>query len=291
MGKRKFGDRRDGRRIRDIDGLHSIMMHLMPKRTESEVYLEQTVDVTELLEYLETVNARHPEYKTTVFHCVVTAIGRVGRMRPYLNRFICGRKLYERDELTLSFVAKRKFQDHAEESLMVLKVQDDTCLNSVTRKIVGDVTELRQHTGSNDFDKLIDTIGHLPSPILHVFIGLLQWLSATGHLPDFLTDGDTNHTSVLLSNLGSIRCESCYHHLNNYGTNSIMITVGVIHKEPREMPDGSIAMRDVMNLGFTADERIADGFYFAKSLKLLDYLLTNPELLEKEMKEELDYAL
>ena len=63
-----------------------------------------------------------------------------------------------------------------------------------------------------------------------IFISLLQWLSAIGRLPDVLTDGDTNHTTVLLSNLGSIKCDCCYHHLNNYGTNSIMITVGVIHK-------------------------------------------------------------
>ena len=125
-------------------------------------------------------------------------------------------------------------------------------------------------------------------PLLMLLIRIIRWLDFWGMEPDFITEGDPNYTTVLCSNLGSIKCGSVYHHLNNYGTNSIMITVGVIHKEPREMPDGSIAMRDVMNLGFTADERIADGFYFAKSLKLLDYLLSNPALLEKEMKEELD---
>lgn len=291
MEKRKFGDRKDGRRIRDVDGLHSIMMHLMPKRTESEVYLEHTVDVTNLLAYLAQKNDSNPNMKTTVFHCVVAGIGRVARMRPYLNRFICGRKLYERNEITMSFVAKRKFQDHAEESLMVVKVTDDTDLTSITKKIVGDVGELRKDTGSNDFDKTINAVGRLPSPILHVLIGFLQWLSAVGHLPTALTYGDTNHTSVLLSNLGSIKCGSCYHHLNNYGTNSIMITVGVIHKEPRVMEDGTIAVRDIMNLGFTADERIADGFYFARSLKLLEHILTHPELLDIPMKEEIEYEL
>lgn len=289
MAKRNFGDRKDGRRIRDIDGLHSIMMHLMPKRTESEVYMEFPLDITELLAFIDQRNLEHPEYKTTVFHCIVAALARVISMRPYLNRFICGRKLYERNEITLSFVAKRKFQDHAEESLMVLTARDDTCLSTVTRKIVGDVQELRQSKGSNDFDKIIDTIGHLPSPILHMIISLLQWLSAIGRLPDMLTEGDTNHTTVLLSNLGSIKCGSCYHHLNNYGTNSIMITVGVMHKEPRVMEDGSIQVRDMINLGFTADERIADGFYFARSLKLAAYLISHPELLDIPLKEDILY--
>ena len=289
MANRKFGDRKDGRRIRDIDGLHSIMMHIMPKRTESEVYMEFPLDITELLAFIDQRNLEHPEYKTTVFHCILAALARVITMRPYLNRFICGRKLYERNEITLSFVAKRKFQDHAEESLMVLTARDDTCLSTITRKVVGDVKELRQEKGSNDFDQVIDTIGHLHSPILHIFISLLQWLSAIGRLPDVLTDGDTNHTTVLLSNLGSIKCDCCYHHLNNYGTNSIMITVGVIHKEPRVMEDGSIQVRDMINLGFTADERIADGFYFARSLKLAAHLISHPELLDIPLKEEISY--
>jgi hypothetical protein len=289
MSKRKFGDRKDARRVRDLDGLHCIMMHIMPKRTEAEVYLEFPMDVTDLLPYIEEKNRLHPEYKTTIFHCLITAVARVVTMRPYLNRFICGRKLYERNDISLSFVAKRKFADHSEESLMTLIAKDDMDLDYVTRKIVGDVKELRESRGSNDFDGIIDTIGGLPNPILHLFIGILQRLSASGHLPQMLTDGDTNHTTVLLSNLGSIKCPSCYHHLNNYGTNSIMITVGVLRKELKIMPDGSTQPRDILTLGFTADERIADGFYFAKSLRLAEYILQHPQLLEIPLKEEIAY--
>lgn len=291
MEKRKRGDRRDGRRIRSLDGLHCIMLHLMPKRTEAEVYLEHSIDVTELMDFVARKNSGDADYKTTVFHCVVAGIGRVVQARPYLNRFICGRKLYARNDITLSFVAKRKFQDHAEESLMTITAHDDTSLTTISRKITGDVNQLRHEKGSNDFDAIIDRVGHLPGPILHLFIGLLQRLSAIGRLPEGLTQGDTNHTTVLLSNLGSIQCDCCYHHLNNYGTNSIMVTVGVIRDVPQLMEDGSVSVRKIMKLGFTADERIADGFYFAKSLKLLEYLLTHPQLLEVPLGEEIAYDL
>ncbi len=236
-------------------------------------------------------NSGNADYKTTVFHCVVAGIGRVVQARPYLNRFVCGRKLYARNEITLSFVAKRKFQDHAEESLMTITAHNDTNLTAISRKITGDVEQLRHEKGSNDFDAIIDRVGHLPGPILHLFIGLLQRLSAIGCLPAALTQGDTNHTTVLLSNLGSIQCDCCYHHLNNYGTNSIMVTVGVIRDVPQLMEDGSVSVRKIMKLGFTADERIADGFYFAKSLKLLEYLLTHPQLLEVSLGEEIAYDL
>lgn len=289
MAKRKFGDRRDGRRIRNLDGLHVIMMHLMPKRTEAEVYMEYALDVTNLLQFIDAENARHPEFKTTLFHCIVAAIGRVVTMRPSLNRFICGRHLYDRNDITLSFVAKRKFADHAEESLMTLTAREDFNLDYVTRKVVGDVQEMRKSPNGAGLDDTINLIARMPTPILRIFFGVLQFLSAHGKVPKMFTEGDTNHTSVLFSNLGSIQCDACYHHLNNYGTNSIIITVGVIHKEPRVMPDGSVAIRDMVNLGLTADERIADGFYFAKSLKLAEYILTHPELLCIPLKEAIEY--
>ncbi len=64
---------------------------------------------------------------------------------------------------------------------------------------------------------------------------------------------------------GSIKCNAAYHHLNNYGTNSLVVTIGKIHKEQVTDENGNVRIRDVVALGATADERIADGFYFASS--------------------------
>ena len=100
-----------------------------------------------------------------------------------------------------------------------------------------------------------------------------------------LTEGDTNYSTVLVSNLGSIKCPAVYHHLNNYGTNSIMVTLGTLHKEEMLMPDGTRQVRDVVDIGATLDERIADGFYFARSLKLIKYVFEHPELLDRPLSE------
>ena len=35
----------------------------------------------------------------------------------------------------------------------------------------------------------------------------------------------------------------------------------------------------MMNLGITLDERIADGFYFCRALKAIEYLFSHPELM------------
>ena len=100
-----------------------------------------------------------------------------------------------------------------------------------------------------------------------LFLSLLaMWgfrtLDFFGKMPKALTDEDINYSTVALSNLGSIRCPAVYHHLNNYGNNSIMVTIGTIHKEEVFQPDGSRAVRDIVDVGVTLDERIADGFYF-----------------------------
>ena len=114
-------DRRDGRYVK-APGLQTIMGYLMPKRTDCEVYLSDKIDATELLKFLERKNEGQA-YKTTIFHCALIAFARIVKERPLMNRFIQGYRMYERDEITLSFVAKRRFADGADESLMVLKAK------------------------------------------------------------------------------------------------------------------------------------------------------------------------
>ena len=283
--KRRWGDRRDGRRVK-APGLQTVMGYLLPKRTDCEVYLNDKIDATELMAYLEKRNAEHPEYKTTLFHAAVTGMARMIKERPKMNRFIQGYVMYERYEITISFVAKRRFADGAEESLMILKPKDEDTLDSISRKIVGDVREMRKSEhATGGVDEILDKFAAMPRFVLIPVIAFIRWLDFWGLNLDFLTEGDPNYTTVLASNLGSIRCPAVYHHLNNYGTNSVMITIGTLHKEEVLMPDGTKAVRDIVDIGATLDERIADGFYFARSLKLIKHIFAHPELLEKPLGE------
>ena len=267
-------------------GLQTVMGYLMPKRTDCEVYLNDKIDATELIKYIDKKNAEHPDYKTTVFHCAITAMARMVKERPLLNRYFQGYVLYERDEISLSFVVKRRFADNAEESLMVLVPKDEDTLDTISKKIVGEVHETRKSEHSTGgIDELLDKFAALPRIVLIVAIRIIRWLDFWGINPKVLTEGDPNYTTILTSNLGSIKCPAVYHHLNNYGTNSIMITIGTLHKEEMIMEDGHKEVRDVIDIGATLDERIADGFYFAKSLRLMKHIFANPEVLEKPIGE------
>ena len=288
--RRRWGDRRDGRRVKDVPGLQTIMAHLMPNRTDNEVYLHDTIDVTELVKYLEKKN-ENLDYKVTLFHCTITALARMVKERPLMNRFIQGHRMYERNEISLSFVCKRRFADHAEEALMVLVPGDTDTINEISRKIAGDVMETRKSEHSTGgVDALLDSFAKIPPLLLMPVIRVIRWLDFWGINPSFLTEGDPNYTTILCSNLGSIQCPAVYHHLNNYGTNSIMVTIGALHKEELLMPDGHKEIRDAVDIGATLDERIADGFYFARSLRLIKHIFANPELLEQPLGENSCFA-
>ena len=271
--------RRDGKRVRWPDGYHSILPYIMPKRTEAEVSMTEQFDVTDLVKYMAERNEKEGT-NLKIFHAICTAIARTIYHRPKLNYFISGRTYYERPDITLSFVVKQKFEDEAEETLMFLKVDPDMNFDSISKLIIGDVSKVRKEK-TNDLDKLMDFFGSLPRPFLEAFFGTLRVLEYHGIMPKSLTAGDPNYSSVLLSNLGSIRSDSCYHHLSNYGTCSVMITIGVLHKEQKLMEDGTWQPRDVINCTFTIDERLADGFYYAKSLRIAKYMLEHPEVMNE----------
>ena len=285
MGKKR-GDRKDGRWIRDIDGFHFIMPYLMPNRCDSEVYIEELIDVTEMVKYIEAHNSVNKEFRLTPFHVITAAVGKIIYHRPYLNRFVAGRRLYQRNKITLAFVVKRRFNDEAEESLLVTEIKEDTTLEQISRRIAGDAQNIRKE-GGNDINDLLDKLSKLPRWLMRLAMCVFRFLDFHGWMPESICRGDSNYASVLLSNLGSIKCNAVYHHLNNYGTNSIVITIGRIHKELMADDDGNTSVRDVVAIGATADERIADGFYFARSIRMLEEILRDPQQLENKMKSEI----
>ena len=290
MGKKRRGDRRDGKRVQ-APGLQTVMTALFPKRTDSEVYLNDKIDATELLKYLEKKNEGRTEGKMTIFHCAITGLARMVRERPLMNRFIQGYRIYERNEISLSFVAKRRFADSSEETLMFLVPEETDTVNEISRKIIGDVAEARKSEhATGGIDELLDKFAAMPRLVMAGAIRVIRIMDFWGVNPKFLTDGDPNYSTILVSNLGSIKCPAVYHHLNNYGTNSIMVTIGTLHKEEVLMPDGHKEVRDVVDIGATLDERIADGFYFARSLKLIRYIFENPEILDLPLNQPSGFA-
>ena len=264
-------DRIDGKVIKvEGDPFHSIVPYVMSKRAESEVSATEYFDVTKLRSYIDKYNKKNGT-NLKLFHAFCMAAGKTIYHRPKLNIFIAGRRYYQRKDISLSFVAKQKFQDESVETLMFLKIKPEDTILSISKQILGDVDKARE-SGSNDLDKTMNFVGNLPRCILEVVFWVIRKLEYFGIMPESLMKGDPNYSSILISNLGSIKAVSCYHHLSNYGTCSIMVTIGTIVDKLK---------KKMLPVTITFDERISDGFYFAKSIRLTKYMLENPEELFK----------
>ena len=91
--KRRLGDRRDGKLLRDIDGMHLIMPMVYPGRCDNEAFISERIDLTNADKYLEKRNAENPVFKFTLFHLIVAAVLKVIVLRPKLNRFIANKNM------------------------------------------------------------------------------------------------------------------------------------------------------------------------------------------------------
>lgn len=274
--------RKDGIRVKNLDATHRIMPYLMKNRSDAEVYQEVSIDVTNLLEYLNDINKdKEKTDKITLFHAVITALSKTIYNRPLLNRFISGRRFYNRNEISFGFVAKNKLVDHAEERLIIERINNNMTLHSISNDILKKVNKVREKN-SNEMNDLLDYVTKFPRCIISLIMNIFRLLDFYGLVPTSISSTDPNYTTVLISNLGSIKGDCCYHHLNNYGTNSIVCTIGVIKEEKVGKN-----IRNFINFGFTLDERIADGVYFINSIKLFKYILENPKLLDSSIDKEI----
>ena len=291
MPKRKMGDRRDAVWLKDIPAMNRIMPCIMPNRADNEAFISFDLDYRPLEAYLEKKNAGRTEDKFTFFHVISCAVGKAFVLRPRMNRFVCNNRLYQRKEITVAFTVKKRFNDKAEESLANFKFDPQDTMDSYHEKIMRVIHATKREDISDTSSGAMDTIAKLPQWMINLLAKLVLWLDKHGWAPQSLIGTDPNHAAIFLSNLGSIGLECGYHHLVNWGTNSCFIVIGKKHMKMDYLPDGTPDFHEVIPIGITLDERIADGYYYSGTVALVKELLTHPELLEAPADTPVEYAI
>ena len=285
--KRRRGDRFDATWIRDVDPLHGITPYIMPNRCDNEAFLQESVDLTALNAFLEEKNkGLDKAHRYTIFHCVACAMIKTVTLRPKMNYFIQGHRLYSRNHISVAFVVKKRFADEAHEALAFKKYGPETTIDSFHDSIMQEIFALRKESGLDNTTDVMAKFLKLPRCILRPALWLMRRLDYYGKVPyDFIKD-DPNYASIFISNLGSIKLNAAYHHLNNWGTNSLFVVIGEKKKQPVFHDDGTYEMKEMLPLGVTLDERIADGYYYAQTIKLFKYIMEHPQELDRPANEE-----
>lgn len=264
-------DRRDGYKVKDLHGVQNILIDFKPNRCDSAVYMNAKIDVTNFVKF---INKKKKDIEgLTFYHGIVDVMAKTIYSRPYMNRFIANRTMYMHKDVSLAQTIKVEFADDAIESLIVLKIDEKDTLEDVSRKTKERVEKIRKskEAGKKGANDAADVLGKLPKFLRVPVVGLMKWLDKHDWLPKSIIDDNLYYSSAILSNIGSFKVGAIYHNLTNFGTASSLITFGEIKEEENG--------KWYMEMGATIDERIADGFYFCKALKLIEYIFETPELM------------
>lgn len=276
--KKKWGDRYDGRRVKHGDPTNIIIPFLMKERDDSQVFFDAEIDVSKVDAIIQ---AKRKEGADIGFlDYLLAALVRTISQYPRMNRFIAGRRIYARDELRVSMAVKKELSIHTEETNVKFNFPREATVDEVNKIVRSTIAANKGEDASNNMDKLINVLNKFPRWFYTLFINLIIWLDYHGRMPKFIHEVSPFHTSVFVTNMGSIGADPIYHHLYNFGTTSVFIALGNRRKQRVIDRDGKIKERKVMKLRFTADERIADGYYLSVALKYFTGLFNRPEELE-----------
>ena len=285
---KKLGDRKDGIKLRNIHSMHFVMPLIFPNRCDNEAFISERIDLTNIYAYLEKKNANNPEYAYNLFQVFVTAMLKTVTLRPKMNRFIANKTMYLRNEVSAAFTVKKIFTDDGAEALAIVRSTGTETIDDIHNEIYRQISLCRSDEVDAGTESL-NTVASIPGFLAKMVGAGARFLDRHGWMPKSVTDGDPFYSSVYLSNLGSIKLRVGYNHLTNWGTTSVFCVIGNAKKRPFYDDDGTVHMKESVDIGLTIDERLADGYYYSRTVQLMKKLLENPELLEKPLNEEVDY--
>ena len=244
--------------------------------------MKLNIDISGTEEYIREYNKSHPDSRIAIFDVVIAAALKCIRLRPQMNRFIANQTMYQRNSITAAFTVKKDFRDDGDETLARIVAEDSDNLEAISRKVRQQIALCK--TQDDESTEAMNVIMKLPGK--HLIGAIARFLDKHGWMPQSVIATDPYQCSVVLTNLGSIGMDIGYHHLMNWGTNSIFIIVGTKKTNTHIDSEGKVTTTRELDLAFTIDERISDGFYYARSLKLIKQLIENPKLMEGPLSEE-----
>jgi hypothetical protein len=268
--------RPDGVLVRDESNVRKMMPYLMRGRNESAVYHEQNDDLTRTRPWLRTWNRAHSDSPATLFHLLMYGFQRAFHDRPGLNRFVVGGRIYQRNHVELSFAAKKVMDANAPMVTVKVRVPKDEPFDVFVKRVTSAIADARTDR-LTAVDKELKIVLAMPSPVVRGVMAALRGLDAVNLMPGAMIETDPMYATAFCANLGSLGLDHTFHHLYEYGTISLFAAIGTTRKSVVVGKDGQPTVRDSVQVRWTFDERVNDGFYCATGLKIARQVVEDPE--------------
>lgn len=267
----------NGEQVTDLSNSRRIMHYGTRKRNDSIVFHTMQLKIAETRAWLRQYNRSHWKNQcASLFYLFIYAYTKMFNERPGVNRFASGGRTYQRTNVRISFMAKKRLVDDSPLVTVKLKFpaneEFDDCMKRIT-----DVVEYGRSGGEFRIDGELRLLNRLPGPVLRSVLAAGRWPNRLNILPATFIEPDPLFTSGVLTNDGSVGLGNAHHHLYEYGTCSSFAVVGNVKKTLIVDQAGIADVREVLEVYWSFDERVNDGMYCAKSLIIAQRLMEDPK--------------
>lgn len=273
--------RKDGYRIK-VDPFSRFIPLIMKERNDALVYLNQEISLTSLDEYVKRIY-EETGIRVSYMHIIYSAIVRTYKDMPHINRFIISGKHYMRNNIEISMAVKKSLSVDAEETSLKFKFEGNESPLEI-KQMLDEQIDLEKNDTANEknlTNLFVRALENIPTFLLKFIVATLKTMDKVNMLPKSIIDASPFHASAFITNLGSIGLDAALHHIYNFGTVGAFLSIGKKGKK-LVMKDGEVVEEKIMNIGFVIDERICDGYYYAKAMRQFYKYLQNPNVLDKE---------
>ena len=277
--KKRFGDRKDGRRVRTLHPMDYVSPYIMVERNDASNFFRDSFEVTKAEEFIK--RKREEGLKDFGYtHLLIATYVRVVSQFPGINRFIGGQKIYARDEIVVNMMVKKKMATNEQGTAIKVKFDPADTIDDVYNKFQAAVDAVYTSDGSG-FDSAAAVINKIPGLLKKFIVWCLKTMDYFDLLPKALTNVSPFHGSLFITSMGSLGIMPIYHHLYNFGNVPVFIAFGAKRKAYELSRTGEVLKTLYIDIAVVTDERICDGFYFASAFRKFDYYMKHPEKLEK----------
>lgn len=266
--------RADGKRIKNEDPMYHLIPQFLPHRYDAMNMITLDIPEAPMRRYMN--EKRREGRRISHLALFLCAYCRTVERFPALNRFIVSRKIYQRNYFSVAMAVLRP---NGEDTITKTRLEYTDDIFTVQEKLDSCISTNRQEEIKNSLDRVMGVMVKAGF-LMRLAMGLLRLGDSLGLLPGSLLDMSPFHASILVSNLASIRTNHIYHHIYDFGSVSVSMTIGNLRERPRRLSDGSIDLERCVPLGVVMDERICNGHYCAQAFAYLQELLKDPRKLE-----------
>ena len=248
--KRRFGDRKDGRLIQSLAPFYKFMPYIMPTKNDACNQFEDCIEITNTDRWLR--QKRLEGYKGLGYlHLFIAAYIRMVSMRPGINRFVAGRRIYARNNIEVVLTVRRSMSTTSNETTIKAVFAPTDTIFDVYRKMNEKIDEIKYGDQDNNTEQVAGALLKLPRFLLRFAIGCLRVMDYFGVI-----------------------------HLYNFGNLPMFIAFGAKRKAVELDREGKPVERKYIDFMAVMDERVCDGYYYASSFKYMKMFMHNPALLE-----------